>query len=158
MGNKIFQLADLKETKRFGELLASLIRPGDVVGLCGDLGAGKTTLSGYVAHGLGVSETIHVTSPSFTLIKEYQGRIPIYHMDLYRLGDSGEIYELGIWEYYDGEGVCLVEWCDRFDDLWPDHALVLHLELCDGERRTIRARGRARGAELLEALDGVWNG
>lgn len=156
MMTKTFHLADLSHTKRFSSLLADLIKPGDVVGLCGDLGAGKTTLAGYVAHSLGVPAKIHVTSPTFTLIKEYQGRLPIYHMDLYRLGDPSELYDLGIWEYYDGDGVCLVEWCDRFDDLWPEDALVLHIELGTGEERLIRASGSDRGAQLVEALESNW--
>jgi len=156
MKTKIFKIADLEHTRRFGSLLASLVAPGDVVGLCGDLGAGKTTLTGHVAHSLGVPEETHVTSPTFTLIKEYQGRFPIYHMDLYRLGDPSEIYDLGVWEYYDGDGVCLVEWCDRFDDLWPKRALVLHIELGRDEQRIIRASGLLRGAELVEALASAW--
>jgi tRNA threonylcarbamoyladenosine biosynthesis protein TsaE len=123
-----------------------------VVGLRGDLGAGKTTLAAAVAHALGVPAEVSVTSPSFTLINEYQGRMPVYHMDLYRLGDPSELYELGLWEYYDGGGVCLVEWCDRFDDLWPSHALVLTLHLGQGQARRIEIEGQGRGAELAGAL------
>ncbi len=152
METATFHMADKKETIRFGRALADLLKPKDVVGLCGDLGAGKTFLSGAISHGLGVPETVSVTSPTFTLIKEYQARLPVYHMDLYRLGDSSELYDLGLWEYYDGEGVCLVEWYDRFDDLWPDHALVLVLNLGQEEKRTIHAQGRGRGAELVKQL------
>jgi len=146
------EIATLRETAGLARRLAGLLRAGDVVGLCGDLGAGKTTFAGFAAHALGVPEEVAVTSPSFTLINEYLGRIPIYHMDLYRLGDPSELYELGLWEYYDGGGVCLVEWCDRFDDLWPDDALVLTWRLGRGEARTVEARGSGRGAELARGL------
>ena len=147
-----FHIGSEDETVEMGRLLAALLEPGDVVGLCGDLGAGKTFLAGAISHGLGVPEAVAVTSPTFTLIKEYQGRLPIYHMDLYRLGDPSELYDLGLWEYYDGKGVCLVEWCDRFDDLWPEHALILVITLEEGESRTVRVSGKGRGAQLAQEL------
>lgn len=151
-----FHIADREGTERLGRLLARLVVPGDVVGLTGDLGAGKTFFAGAVAHGLGVPEATPVSSPTFTLIKEYKGRIPIYHMDLYRLVDPGELYELGLWEYYDGEGVCLVEWSNLFEDLWPERALVMVIELGEEETRTITASGRERGAALAAALQEAW--
>jgi tRNA threonylcarbamoyladenosine biosynthesis protein TsaE len=147
-----FNIASKKQTVKLGYLLAELLRPGDVVGLSGDLGAGKTTLAAAVAHGLEVPKEIAVTSPTFTLINEYMGRIPVYHMDLFRLSAPEEIYELGLWEYYDGDGVCLVEWCERFDDLWPANALIVEIGLGGGENRNIRAHGRKRGEELVSAL------
>ena len=148
-----FFIEDQEGTQRFGRELARLLRPGDVVGLRGDLGAGKTFLSGVIAYALNVPPEVAVTSPTFVLINEYQGDLPIYHMDLYRLGNADELYDLGLWEYYDGDGVCLVEWCDRFDDLWPDEAVLITLELRGGEQRLISAEGRGRGAEVVEALD-----
>ena len=152
MQTATFHIAAKKETIAFGRVLASLLQAKDVVGLSGDLGAGKTFLAGAVAHGLEVAETTPITSPTFTLIKEYLGRLPVYHMDLYRLGHPSELYDLGLWEYYDGDGVCLVEWCDRFDDLWPEHALHLNLQLGEEEERKIVATGRGRGAELVNLL------
>jgi len=152
MHKATFHMASEQDTERFGSALATLLRPRDVVGLCGDLGAGKTFLARAIARGLGVPEEIPVTSPSFTLIKEYDGRMPIYHMDLYRLGSRAELYDLGLWEYYDGDGVCLVEWSDRFEELWPASALVLSIALGQGERRTVNATGTGRGAELVRGL------
>lgn len=157
MSKAKFQIASRAHTERFGRLLAGLLGPGDVVGLSGDLGAGKTYLAGAIAHGLGVPRGVPVTSPTFTLIKEYTGRMPVYHMDLYRLGGPSELFDLGLWEYYEGGGVCLVEWCERFDDLWPPNALVIALELGEGDKRTFVARGRGRGGELVEALASIWS-
>jgi tRNA threonylcarbamoyladenosine biosynthesis protein TsaE len=102
---------------------------------------------------LGVPEEVPITSPTFVLIHEHiEGRLPVYHMDLYRLGDPCELYELGLWEYYDGEGVCLVEWCDRFDDLWPQRALVIAIGLGQDEARSLELSGADRGAALCQAL------
>lgn len=152
-----FTIRSENETNQFGERLAGILRAGDVVGLSGDLGAGKTFLSNAISRGLGVPKEEPVNSPTFTLINEYTGgRVRIYHMDLYRLGDSSELYDLGLWDYYGGDGVCLVEWFDKFEDLWPKDALVLTLHLGENESRTIAAAGEGRGAELISALDGLW--
>jgi tRNA threonylcarbamoyladenosine biosynthesis protein TsaE len=154
----VFHISSMDETDLLGELLARVLVPKDVVGLIGDLGAGKTYLAGAVARGLGVPPSVPVTSPTFTLIKEYRGgRLPIYHMDLYRISDPQDLYELGMWEYYDGDGVCLVEWSNLFSDLWPDHALVISIALGEGECRTITASGRLRGEVLVRALEQAWN-
>jgi tRNA threonylcarbamoyladenosine biosynthesis protein TsaE len=156
METAIFEIGSESETGALGRALAALLRSGDVVGLCGDLGAGKTALARAVARGLGVPERVPVTSPTFTLVNEHVGRLPVYHMDLYRLCDARELYGLGLWEYYGGEGVCLVEWCDRFEDLWPQDALVLVIHLGEGEARRIEARGEGRGAALVRDLDRSW--
>ncbi len=141
------------QTVELGEQLAGLLKVGDVIGMRGDLGAGKTFLSCAVARALGVPEGVAVNSPTFTLINEYHGgRLPVYHMDLYRLSEAAELYELGLWEYYDGDGVCLVEWCDRFEDLWPEGALVLTIQLLEGEARNLVVEGEGRAAELVKAL------
>ena len=150
-------IESIQDTDRLGRLMAEMLRPGDVVGLTGDLGAGKTYLAGRIARALGVPDAVPIASPTFTLIREYhEGRLPIYHMDLYRLGDSSELYELGLWEYYDGDGVCLVEWSNLFDDLWPDHALVVQIDLCAGEKRTVTLSGNGRGSELASTVEERW--
>jgi tRNA threonylcarbamoyladenosine biosynthesis protein TsaE len=156
MATAELSIQNREQTERLGWLLAGFLEPGDVVGLTGDLGAGKTTLAGVIAHALGVPEETAISSPTFTLIKEYEGRLPVYHMDLYRLEASLELYELGLWEYYDGDGVCLVEWADLFDDLWPKRALLLELTLGHGEERAVTARGEMRGAELVEKIRDAW--
>jgi tRNA threonylcarbamoyladenosine biosynthesis protein TsaE len=156
MGEFRLEIEDEDGTREFGRRLAALVRAGDVVGLCGDLGAGKTCLAAAATHALGVGEDAGVSSPTFAIVNEYRGgRLPVFHMDFYRLTGPDELYELGVWEYFDGPGVCLVEWCDRFPDLWPEDALVITIALGSGERRRLTLAGRGRGAELAGALGGA---
>jgi tRNA threonylcarbamoyladenosine biosynthesis protein TsaE len=123
-----------EETSNWGALIGKYAREGLVVCLWGDLGAGKTQLAKGVAQGLGITE--QVTSPTFTLINEYQGRLPLYHMDLYRLGDAEEAYDLGLEEYFYNRGISLVEWPERIEELLPEERLDLRLvKLDDNGRR-----------------------
>ena len=115
------------ETRELGEQLAKRLEPGDVVLLRGDLGAGKSELTGGIARGLGVRET--VTRPSFTILNVYDsGVIPLYHFDWYRLESAEELYELGMDEYLCGDGVSLVEWPGRCPDAVPESCLVIRIE------------------------------
>jgi tRNA threonylcarbamoyladenosine biosynthesis protein TsaE len=130
-----------------GERLGRAALPGDLILLRGDLGAGKTTLTQGVARGLGITNAVN--SPTFTLIKEYVGRLPLYHVDLYRLDALAEIEALGIEDYLERGGVCVVEWADRANPLWP--ADWLRIDLCaEGERtrRLIVTCAGARGSAL----------
>jgi len=130
------------ETESLGTLLGKSLTPGSVVGLVGELGAGKTCLARGVARGLDVPPDIHVASPTFTLVNEYAGRLPLYHVDLYRLGNPDELQEIGLDEYYRGEGACLVEWFDRFpEDAPPEHLLVT-LEVTGDLDRRLRLQPR----------------
>lgn len=115
-----------EETAAVGEKLAPLLRAGDVICLNGDLGAGKTRFAQGVARGLGVEGP--VTSPTFTLINEYQGRLPLFHMDVYRLGDPLELEDLGYEEYFYGDGVTLLEWAERAGKLLPAERLDIYLK------------------------------
>jgi len=109
-----------EETIACGHTLAATLRRGDVLALCGDLGAGKTHFVKGLASGLGTSTP--VTSPTFTLIHEYPGgRLPLYHFDFYRLDDEDEALKIGLDEYLDGDGVCVIEWADKFPALLPPH-------------------------------------
>lgn len=123
------------ETACWGALIGKYAGEGLVVCLWGDLGAGKTQLAKGVARGLGISG--HVTSPTFTLINEYQGRLPLYHMDLYRLGDVDEAYDLGVEEYFFGRGISLVEWPERIEELLPEERLDLRLVKLEEDRRRL---------------------
>jgi len=124
-----------EDTRRFGHELASRLKPGDVVALIGDLGTGKTTLTKYIAEGLGITEMI--TSPTFTIVCEYHsGRLPLYHFDVYRIDDPDDMFEIGADEYFYGNGVCVVEWADQIAELLPDETICVFMEYGtnEGER------------------------
>lgn len=116
-----------QETKQFGKELGASLQEGDIVALIGDLGTGKTALTKYIAEGLGIKSMI--TSPTFTIVQEYHdGRLPLYHFDVYRIMEPEEMYELGYEEYFFGNGVCVVEWADRIEELLPEDAKFIYLE------------------------------
>jgi len=117
-----------EETEQFGHKLAQQLKPGDLLAFFGDLGSGKTTLIKGICKGLEVEADI--TSPTFTLIHEYSGRLPVYHFDFYRIANSHEVWELGGDEYFYGEGVCLIEWADKIQDLLPESRIEIHLINC----------------------------
>lgn len=135
---KLLHIASEKETERIGEAIGQAAEPGTVVALIGDLGTGKTTLTKSIAKGLGVTET--VTSPTFNIIREYKsGRIPLYHFDVYRIGDPDEMFELGYEEYFYGDGICVVEWADIIEELLPEDAVIIRIERgADEEEREYR--------------------
>ena len=133
--------------------IAEKMSPGMTILLEGELGAGKTTFTKGFAKGLGISRVIK--SPTYTLIREYtQGRLPLYHMDLYRLEDTGA-EEMGLEEYFDSEGVCVVEWGSMVEDELPQEHLLITIEssLADLEERTIQLT--AKGTHYEQLLEGV---
>ncbi|MEG0919217.1 MAG: tRNA (adenosine(37)-N6)-threonylcarbamoyltransferase complex ATPase subunit type 1 TsaE [Anaerovoracaceae bacterium] len=116
-----------EETKEFALNLASTLEKGDVIALVGNLGTGKTTLTKYIAKGLGIDEMI--TSPTFTIVQEYKsGRLPLYHFDVYRIMDIEEMYEMGYEEYFFGDGVSIVEWADQIEEIIPEDAKVIFID------------------------------
>lgn len=123
------------QTYILGEKLAGLTEPGDVFCINGELGTGKTVFAKGLAEGLGVTD--RVTSPTFTLINEYQGRRPFYHMDVYRLNSSEEMEDLGYQEYFYGQGVTLVEWAEIVKEVLPEERLDIFVERIDEDNRTI---------------------
>lgn len=125
--------ASSEETFKLGKRLAPYLEPGNVITLEGDLGTGKTVFAKGIAEGLGVTE--HVTSPTFTMIKEYNGSLPLYHMDVYRLEHSEE--DLGFAEYFYGDGVTLVEWAQFIEDYLPAERLNIKLKYIDEHMRLI---------------------
>ncbi len=127
-----------------GERLARTLRPGCVVALYGDLGAGKTHLAKGIARGLG-AEPDDVSSPTFTLVQEYAGRLPIYHLDLYRIERPAELDGLGLDELFEGDGVCVVEWPERAEGRLPDDTIRLRLTHLGGDRRRIALMDAAAG-------------
>lgn len=139
---------DEEATEGLGHSLASLFRAGDVIALYGELGAGKTCLVRGLARGLGVEKGL-VSSPSFSLINEYPGVIPLFHMDCYRLGLEEEIQELGLEEYFDGPGISIIEWAERIRDL-PEERLEISISILDESRRRIQIKGSGSMVNRLE--------
>ncbi|NLW07405.1 MAG: tRNA (adenosine(37)-N6)-threonylcarbamoyltransferase complex ATPase subunit type 1 TsaE [Clostridia bacterium] len=144
-------LPDSNATAELGFKLGQLLAPGDLVVLAGELGTGKTTLAQGLARGLGV--TGPVTSPTFTIIQEYQGRCPFNHLDVYRLEDPASARELGLEEYFYGQGVTAIEWGERLEELLPCQHLRVELEYSPGGGRlaTLTANGQHYSG-LLEEL------
>jgi tRNA threonylcarbamoyladenosine biosynthesis protein TsaE len=140
-----------EETQDFGARLGELARPGDVLLLVGELGAGKTCLTQGIARGLGIKE--YAASPSFVVVRELYGRLPLYHMDFYRLENLEEIADLGLDDYFYGQGVSVVEWADKGLSLLPaEHLLVEMSYLSDtGRRLKLKARGK-RYRQLVAEL------
>ena len=131
------KLKSLEETSSFAHLLAKLALPGDVICLNGDLGAGKTALTQEIAKGLDVPESCYVTSPTFSILQEYPGRIPLYHMDFYRLSDETEVEDLGFEEFFYLSGLTVIEWSERAASLIPESRLLLQMTIEDEYIRNV---------------------
>lgn len=129
----VYTTGSAAETMSLGRRLAGQLRAGSVVAFRGELGSGKTTMIKGVCAGLGVTET--VKSPSFVIVTEYAGRLPIFHLDLYRIGSEPEVEGLGLEEYFEAGGVCLVEWAERCESRLPPDAVRVELESVPGGRR-----------------------
>lgn len=133
-GEKLcLETASEAETRELAAALAALLRPGDVVLLVGELGSGKTRFVQGLAEGLGVRE--RVLSPSFTLLRHYRGRLPLDHMDAYRLEGPHDLFELGIEEYLGGEGVLVVEWGDRVREFFTGDRLEVEMRFTEDDDR-----------------------
>lgn len=132
---QIVYIKNEHDTEEFGMKLASTLEPGDIVALIGDLGTGKTTLTKYIAKGLGVTENID--SPTFNIVKEHKsGIIPLFHFDVYRLSSGDELLDIGADEYFYSDGICIIEWADIVADVVPEKAKVILIEYGEkqGER------------------------
>ena len=131
------ELKNSIDTENFGILLGSLALPGDVICLDGELGAGKTTLTQGIAKGVDVPPSYYVTSPSFSILHEYPGRIPLYHMDFYRLNSSVEVEELGLEEYFYMSGLTVIEWSEKAVEILPADRLALYIKVEAGNERLV---------------------
>ena len=138
----LLEAPDLAATEAFGRRLGGALFPGAVVALIGPLGAGKTQLVRAVAEGLNIPDSRLVSSPTFVLIHEYAARLPIYHFDAYRLSGPGELFDLGVHEYFESGGVCLVEWADRALACLPADHLRITLEITGETSRRLHVEGR----------------
>lgn len=125
-----------EQTQSAGRILGSLLGAGDLVCLYGDLGSGKTNFSYGIALGLDVREQ-YITSPTFTFVNEYRGRVPFYHIDLYRLKEPAELESIGFEEYIDSNGVTVIEWAERAEDELPPESLSVYLSYLSESSREI---------------------
>jgi len=150
--------ASAAATRACGEALAPLLSAGDTVVLSGDLGAGKTQLTKGLAAGLGVVEP--VTSPTFNLLLVHQGRVPLYHFDLYRLENARQLEDLDYWGTLEADGISVVEWGDRFEEALPQQGVIVRIQITADEERALELeplgeRGNAITAAWLVACDSL---
>lgn len=126
-----------EETIKLGEKIAKRLKPGDTIAMSGEVGAGKTTLVKGIAKGLGVRNYRYVNSPSFVLVKEYKGKIPLFHFDIYRLDNLKDIEEIGYEDYLAREGVVVIEWAKKMERILPKGYIEISLKIKGPEKRII---------------------
>ena len=135
---------------KIGYKLGNLLTSGSVICLIGDLGAGKTTMTQSLAKALDVDD--YITSPTFTIVNEYEGKMPLYHFDVYRIGSSDEMYDIGYDDYINGEGVCIIEWANLIEDILPDEYLYIELKYKDMSREMILNPVGEKYEKIVEEL------
>lgn len=131
--------SSFEETLELGFKIGKVLKPGDIVALNGDLGAGKTSISKGIARALGIKDVI--TSPTYTIVSEYEGNIPLYHMDMYRIDGIEEFELLGVDELLFGQGVSLIEWSERIAEYLPDDCKTLNISILENGQRKISLEG-----------------
>lgn len=137
--DKIY-LKNEQETGEAGYRLGQLLNKGDIVCLIGDLGAGKTTITKSIAKALEVED--YITSPTFTIVNEYDGKYPLYHFDVYRISSSEDMHEIGFEEYLYGDGICIIEWANLIEDVLPDEYINIELNYKgEGREMIVTAHG-----------------
>jgi tRNA threonylcarbamoyladenosine biosynthesis protein TsaE len=152
----VFLTKSVLETIRIGKWVGGQLSVGDVVALFGDLGAGKTHFVKGLAAGVAGVKPDYVSSPSYTLINEYEGKTPFYHIDLYRLISETEAEELGIEEYLHGKGVTAIEWADKILSLLPRELLDIRIQYTGERTRSIELRGKgSRYEDLVKKMEGL---
>lgn len=148
---KVIETFEEEATRKLGEELGKIVSPGTVCTLNGDLGVGKTVFTQGFAKGLGITEPVN--SPTFTIVQEYQeGRIPLYHFDVYRISDVEEMEEIGYEDYFYGEGVCLIEWAQLIEEILPSKLTEITIEK-DLERGFDYRRITIKGEEYEDISD-----
>jgi tRNA threonylcarbamoyladenosine biosynthesis protein TsaE len=146
-----------QETVELGSILGSCLEQGDVVALTGELGSGKTWFAKGIARGLGIGPNTIITSPSFALVNEYQGKTTLFHIDVYRLESLSELLGAGIDEYLYSGGVVVMEWADRWPEIIPEEGLKIELVILDEHTRKIALCGtHGRAITVLEAVKKAW--
>jgi len=149
----VIQARSASETARIGKTIGNRLLPGDVVALVGELGAGKTQFIKGLATGVGIGNSTYISSPSFTLIHEYPGKTPFYHIDLFRLRREKEAEELGLEDYVQGRGITAIEWADRIPSLLPEDMLFISIIYVDKNTRSLEITGKGkRYVNLVEQI------
>jgi tRNA threonylcarbamoyladenosine biosynthesis protein TsaE len=131
---------NLNDTEKLGKIIAKCLEKGAVICLDGDLGVGKTSLTQFIAKEFGVKE--HIVSPTFTIIKEYEGKLPFYHMDVCRIGSEDDMYDLGYDEYIYSEGVTIIEWSHLIEGILPEERVNIEIKRIDDDKREINIEGK----------------
>ncbi|HLG18701.1 MAG TPA: tRNA (adenosine(37)-N6)-threonylcarbamoyltransferase complex ATPase subunit type 1 TsaE [Bdellovibrionota bacterium] len=150
------QAQSLEDTQRLGVQLGELLKAGDVIGLVGPLGVGKTAFVGGMARGVGVNSEYAVTSPTFVFAHIYPGKLPLYHIDLYRVEKEKELEGLGLDEMIGGDGVAVIEWFDRFDRIWSGDRVEIEMAFGSSGRRQVEIRPfGTRGREIVSRWGSV---
>ncbi len=146
-------ISDSRErTLETGRQIGRILERGDVVALSGELGSGKTCLTQGIAKGLVVAENVPVVSPTFTLINEYPGRIPLFHLDVYRLSGSRDLEDMGYEEYFYSSGIIVIEWAEKIRELLPANTLFVSLRYIDENNREMIVEGPGDKIRKLEEL------
>ena len=138
-----------EETRIIGESVGACLLPGYMVALIGDLGSGKTCFTKGLARGLGVPDHYEITSPTFTLINEYPGRLPLCHVDAYRLDNSRDMVDTGFEDFFHGRAVVVIEWAERIRDILPENALFITLDYIDDTTRLLTFFGEEGLIQLI---------
>ncbi|MBS4016539.1 MAG: tRNA (adenosine(37)-N6)-threonylcarbamoyltransferase complex ATPase subunit type 1 TsaE [Candidatus Latescibacteria bacterium] len=136
-----FHTKSSEETIELGEKIGAALKPGDILAFYGELGSGKTTMIKGIALGLGVKEEDIVKSPSFIMVNEYKGQSPIFHIDLYRVKNLGEVLSIGFDDYLYGNGVCLIEWAEKAENELPQNTIKVELTTLSFQERKITISG-----------------
>lgn len=152
MESYTFTLFSLSETVAFGHILAAHAKPGFVYCLDGDLGAGKTTLTQAIAAGLNLADGDYISSPSFAIMHEYQGDIPLYHMDFYRLYGGDDVLALGFDEYFFKKGLSVIEWSKRAPEVLPEELLTIDLQITSDNFRIVTLHATPLYVPLLKEI------
>ena len=133
-----------EDTIEIGTIIGRTLQKGNVIALIGDLGSGKTCITQGIAKGLDVPESYYITSPTFTLINEYPGRLTLYHIDVYRLSGSQDLDDMGYEEYFYGDGVIVIEWAEKIMDVLPVDSIIIRMKYIDDHCREITISGAAK--------------